>query len=133
MTHRAYTVRFCYAKAMNDVPSFYAKDRQAWRQWLVHNHDTAQSVWLVYDKGTRRTLSYDDIVEEALCFGWVDSKPGKVNETQSKLYISKRRPTSAWSKSNKQRIRKLVKAGVMQPSGDEAVRIAKKEWQLGCA
>ena len=109
-----------------DVPSFYAKDRGAWRAWLADNHDRQQAVWLVFDKGKNRRLSYDDIVEEALCFGWVDSKPGKVSETQSKLYLSKRKPKSAWSKSNKERIERLTKANLMAPQGLVAVKVAKQ-------
>lgn len=109
-----------------NVETFYAKDRAAWRDWLSKHHDMQQAVWLVYDKGAHRTLSYDDIVEEALCFGWVDSKPGTVSTTQSKLYLSKRKQRSAWSKSNKLRIEKLTESGLMRPAGLQAVAIAKQ-------
>lgn len=110
----------------DSVEKFYAKDRQQWRNWLKKNHKSKLSVWLVFDKGENRVLSYDDIVEEALCFGWVDSKPGKVNDTQSKLYISKRKPKSAWSKANKERVKKLSKNKLLQPAGFAAVEVAKK-------
>lgn len=110
---------------MNDTSSFYAKDRAALRNWLVKNHASEQSVWLVFDKGKDRTLTYDDIVEEVLCFGWIDSRPGKVSETQGKLYLSKRKAQSAWSKINKERVSKLTEAGLMQASGLEAVKIAQ--------
>ena len=110
---------------MNNAPEFYAPDRPAWREWLETHHDSEQSVWLVFDKGPGRKLSYDEIVEEALCFGWVDSIPGKVSDTQSKLYVSRRKPKSAWSKANKDRIERLTAAGLMAPAGIAAVELAK--------
>lgn len=70
-------------------------------------------------------MSWQDIVQEALCFGWIDSRPGKVSETQSKIYVSKRKPKSVWSKINKQHVEILTKKGLMQPAGIEAVAIAK--------
>lgn len=108
-----------------EAGAFYARDWAAWRAWLAEHHASEQSVWLIYDKGRDRRLTYDDIVEEALCFGWVDSKPGKVSETQSKLYISRRKPRSAWSQANKDRITKLRRDGLLTPAGDEAVRVAQ--------
>ncbi|HET9109406.1 MAG TPA: YdeI/OmpD-associated family protein [Ktedonobacterales bacterium] len=113
---------------MKNTPEFYAQDRAAWRAWLETHHDREHSVWLVYDKGAPgqpRPLPYDAIVEEALCFGWVDSVPGKVSDTQAKLYISRRKPKSAWSKANKERIAKLREAGLMMPAGEQAVAIAQ--------
>ncbi|MDQ4044741.1 MAG: hypothetical protein M3173_04735 [Chloroflexota bacterium] len=80
---------------------FYAKDRAAWREWLENHRATERAVWLICDKGPNRSMSWEDIVQEALCFGWIDSKPGKVSDTQSKINVSKRKPTSAWSKINK--------------------------------
>ncbi len=114
------------------APEFYAKNRAEWRKWLAKNHSAEKSVWLVYDKGKERQLSYDDIVEEALCFGWVDSVPGKVSETRSKLYISKRKAKSAWSKTNKERVEKLMQSGAMMKAGLEAITLAKENgaWDL---
>lgn len=110
---------------MKSANEFYARDRQAWREWLQTHHTNEQAVWLIYDKGPGRHLSYDAIVEEALCFGWVDSRPGTVNATQSKLYVSRRKPKSAWSKSNKVRIEQLRAAGLMTPAGEDAVARAQ--------
>lgn len=110
---------------MNKSPHFYAKDKESWRSWLIENHDKESAVWLVFDKGKERTLSLQDIVEEALCFGWIDSRPGKVSDMQSKLYISKRKPNSVWSKINKENIEKLTEQGLMQPSGLKSVEVAK--------
>ena len=77
-------------------------------------------------------IAYADTVEEALCFGWVDSKPGKVDAQRSKLYFTPRKPKSAWAKPNKIRIEKLTKAGLMYPAGLTAVEIAKQNgtWTL---
>jgi uncharacterized protein YdeI (YjbR/CyaY-like superfamily) len=112
-------------KHMNDAPHFYATDRTTWRQWLMDNHDSMAAVWLVYDKGPGRTLSWADIVQESLCFGWIDSRPGKVSDTQSKLYICKRKPKSVWSKINKAHIDVLMANGSMQPAGLAAIERAK--------
>lgn len=110
---------------MDDVSHFYAKDRKSWRDWLEKNHEKENAIWLVFDKGKRRTLSWQDIVEEALCYGWIDSRPGKVSETRSKIYVSKRKPKSVWSKINKQNVNKLMGAGLMQPAGLASIATAK--------
>ncbi len=111
---------------MDDVPHFYAPNRKSWRVWLEKNHKDMNAVWLVFDKGDNRTMSWQDIVEEELCFGWIDSRPGKVSETQSKIYVSKRKPKSVWSKINKNNIEKLISQGRMQPAGLSSIEIAKQ-------
>lgn len=111
---------------MENAPHFYAVDRVAWRQWLEQHHTTETGVWLVYDKGKNRKLKWEDIVQEALCFGWIDSRPGKISETQSKIYVSRRKPKSVWSKINKQHIENLQAAGLMMPAGLEAVKVGKQ-------
>ena len=110
---------------MSDTATYYAPDRAAWRAWLAAHHATTQAIWLIYDKGPARALTYDAIVEEALCFGWVDSKPGKVSETQAKIYVSQRQPRSAWSKTNKERVDRLRELGLMTPAGERAIAIAQ--------
>lgn len=113
---------------MQEVTEFYAPDRAAWRAWLAAHHNTDRAVWVVYDKGrpgAPRPLPYAAIVEEALCFGWVDSVPGTVSDTQAKLYVSQRKPTSAWSRANKERIAALRAAGLMTPAGEQAVAVAQ--------
>lgn len=111
---------------MNEAPHFYAKNRKSWRVWLEKNHDKERAVWLVYDKGNNRSMSWQDIVQEALCYGWIDSRPGKVSETQSKIYVSKRKPKSVWSKINKRHVELLVKEGLMQPAGLASIKRAKQ-------
>lgn len=71
-------------------------------------------------------MSWEDIVQEALCFGWVDSKPGKVSDTQSKIYVSRRKPKSAWSKINKEHVDKLIRQDLMTPAGQAAIDEAKR-------
>jgi uncharacterized protein YdeI (YjbR/CyaY-like superfamily) len=101
--------------------------RAAWRKWLLQHHSTSGSIWLVtYKKPDPRHVPYNDIVEEALCFGWVDSLPRKLDEARSMLLLAPRKPKSAWSKLNKQRVEKLIAAGLMQPAGLKLVEAAKQ-------
>jgi uncharacterized protein YdeI (YjbR/CyaY-like superfamily) len=111
---------------MNEVPHFYAANIKSWREWLKLNHQKEQSVWLVYDKGKQRAMSWQDVVQEALCYGWIDSRPGKVSETQSKIYVSKRKPKSVWSKINKDNVEILIREGRIQTAGLKSVEVAKK-------
>lgn len=108
---------------------FEAKTRQTWRQWLIENHDEADNVWLVtFKKGSgEQHLEYADSVEEALCFGWVDSRPKSLDDRRSMRLFSRRSKGSPWSKLNKQRIRKLESEGLMAAAGMQAVRHAKKD------
>jgi len=117
---------------MKDAPEFYAKDRATWRQWLVDNHANESAIWLVFDKGAERTLTWVEIVQESLCFGWIDGRAQKVSETQSRIYVSKRKPKSAWSKVNKQHVEKLIVSGEMTEAGLTAIKLAKANgsWDL---
>lgn len=108
------------------MQEIYCKNQKELHKWLKKNHSSLKGIWLVFDKGTHRSMSYDDIVEELLCFGWVDSKPGKVDATKSKLWIAPRNPKSNWSAINKQRIGKLQKEGRLHDSGKAIVSLAKK-------
>ena len=101
-------------------------DRAEWRGWLAERHGRDTGIWLVYVKGSARTISYDDIVEEALCFGWVDSRSGSVDDTRSKLWLAPRRPRSSWSRRNKERVERLTAAGLMDASGLAVVEDAKR-------
>lgn len=99
------------------------------RDWLAANHRQTDSIWLVtYKKAAGdKYLPYDEIVEEALCFGWVDSLPRKLDETRSMLRLSPRKKGSAWSAINKLRIAKLEEAGLMTAAGRAAVASARKD------
>ncbi len=103
--------------------------RQAWREWLAENHAASPGVWLVFDKkgSGRRDLVYAEAVEEALCFGWIDSRPNKIDEHRYKQLYSPRKPKSAWSKLNKQRVEKLIDQGLMTPAGLEKIEASKQD------
>lgn len=103
-------------------------ERADWRAWLERNHGTAPAVWLVtWKKPTGKPrVDYDAAVEEALCFGWVDSKSRSVDESRTSLYFTPRKPKSPWSESNVARVAKLEAAGLMHPAGRLAVEEARR-------
>jgi uncharacterized protein YdeI (YjbR/CyaY-like superfamily) len=109
--------------------SIHTKTRAEWRMWLEQNHTRTQGVWLIsYKKDTGKPrIDYDESVEEALCFGWVDSKTNKLDEERSMLWIAPRRPGTAWSRSNKERVEKLIQAGLMTSAGLRKVEAAKQD------
>lgn len=109
------------------VKTFYAKDREAWRKWLSKHCDKSKSVWLIIYKknATKKSISYAEAVEEALCFGWIDSKPNKRNEESFYQFFAKRNPSSNWSKINKDRVKKLMEEGLMTPPGLAVIEQAK--------
>ncbi|MEM9162673.1 MAG: YdeI/OmpD-associated family protein [Cyanobacteria bacterium P01_F01_bin.4] len=113
---------------MKDFPKVEVTSRQQWRDWLTANHTRTESIWLVtYKKAAGdRHLPYDDIVEEALCFGWVDSLPRALDAERTMLLLSPRKPKSAWSKLNKDRVAKMMAAGLMHPAGLEKIEQAKQ-------
>jgi uncharacterized protein YdeI (YjbR/CyaY-like superfamily) len=108
-----------------DAPQVPVADRAAWRAWLAQHAAGSTGVWLVYDKGPGRRLSYDDIVEEALCFGWVDSLPRALDATHAMIYVAPRKPRSSWSRVNKARVERLIAAGAMTPAGLAVVAAAR--------
>lgn len=113
---------------VTEYKSFHPKTRKAWRQWLEKNHQKSQGIWLVYYKAEsgKARLPYADAVEEALCFGWIDSLPRKLDNERSKLKFTPRKPKSVWSQLNKQRITKLIQEGQMMPAGMAAIQRAKE-------
>lgn len=109
-----------------DAPLVQADDRATWRAWLEANHAAGTGAWLVtWRKGHGPVLDYGEAVEEALCFGWVDSTGGKVDEHRTKLYFAPRKERSVWSRSNKERVERLITAGLMRPAGLAAIERAK--------
>jgi uncharacterized protein YdeI (YjbR/CyaY-like superfamily) len=113
----------------NKADQYYAADRASWRQWLVHNHAASRGVWLVYDKAVagKRRLSYDDIIDEAVSFGWIDSLTRSLDAERAMLYFSPRKPKSPWSRSNKERVARLVKERLMTEAGLAIVEAAKSD------
>ena len=109
----------------------YAPDRAAWRSWLEANGDRPGGIWVVYDRGPQG-LDYDGIVEEALCFGWVDSQGRGLDDARTMLWVAPRKKGSGWARTNKARIERLTAEGRMAAGGIAAVERAKADgtWSL---
>ena len=102
----------------------YFADRDRWRNWLAQNYDKEKEIWLVYPKvgsGKPRIL-YNDAVEEALCFGWVDSTAKRIDQASYAQRFSPRNPKTPYSEANKQRLRKLVAQGKVLPAVEAAIQ-----------
>lgn len=116
------------------APQIQVESRAEWRTWLTENHTQSEGIWLVTFKKhvPAKYVSYDDIVEEALCFGWIDSLPRKLDADRTMLYICPRRTGSPWSRLNKTRIAKLLAAGLMTPAGQAQIDAAKADgtWSI---
>lgn len=113
----------------NKRNEYYPLNRKQWRSWLQKNHTSASHVWvLLYKKATGKpTVTYAEIVEEALCFGWIDSKPNKRDEESYFLFIAPRKHKSVWSAVNKKRIEILLKENKMMAAGMQKIEAAKKD------
>jgi uncharacterized protein YdeI (YjbR/CyaY-like superfamily) len=113
--------------AVDDHQQVHLETRGEWRAWLAANHDSASGVWLVsWKKATGKpAVGYDAAVEEALCFGWIDSLERRIDDERFRLLFTPRRAKSRWSESNRDRVRRLTAAGLMEPAGLRAVEAAK--------
>ena len=102
--------------------------RAEWRQWLADHHASLLGVWLVYFKKAtgQPSVSYAEAVEEALCFGWIDSHPRKLDADRTQLLFTPRKPHSGWSKVNKERLERLEVAGLLMPAGLAAIARARQ-------
>lgn len=107
--------------------TFYAKNRKAWRAWLQKNGEKEKNIWLVMykKKAVKPSVYYDEAVEEALCFGWIDSVANKRDEDSYCQFFARRNPKSKWSALNKQRVARLLKEGRMTPAGMALIEEAK--------
>jgi uncharacterized protein YdeI (YjbR/CyaY-like superfamily) len=113
---------------LDDLVRVEVRDRQAWRDWLSEHYEQSESIWLVsYKKHTAYYLSYDAIVEEALCFGWIDSLPRKLDDERTMLLLSPRKPKSVWSKLNKTRVAELMAQQLIMPAGLAKIEQAQKD------
>lgn len=104
------------------------KSRDEWRSWLEKNHVILEGVWLIHFKKSlgKKSLNHVDAVEEALCFGWIDSTLKKIDNERFILKYSPRKPRSIWSKINKEKAEKLIAQGKMTPAGFKRIKEAKK-------
>lgn len=117
-----------------DIEMFYPQSSESWRNWLMANHTDKKSVWLVYYKKNAGmpTINQSLAADQALCFGWIDSVVRTLDENRYIQYFSPRKPNSTWSKVNKQKVVKLLEAGLITSSGLYSISIAKQNgsWEL---
>ena len=111
-----------------DYPIFHAERRADWRAWLAANHATVRGVWLASWKRTtgRPAVPYEEAVEEALCFGWIDSTVNTLDAERGLQLMTPRRPRSGWTRLNRQRVARLEAAGLMTDAGRRAVAVAQE-------
>lgn len=112
----------------------HPQSREEWRAWLSNNHSRPQGLWIVNwkkDSG-HRPLSYEDIVEEAVCYGWIDSKTRRLDDKRTMLWVAPRKAGSGWSRPNKERVARLEDAGRMADPGRRVIEAARADgsWNL---
>jgi uncharacterized protein YdeI (YjbR/CyaY-like superfamily) len=109
-------------------PEVLVESREEWRAWLEANHEQSAGIWLVRWKkpSGRPHVAYADVVEEALCFGWIDSTVNRLDEKRSLQLFAPRKSRSTWSASNKERVARLERAGLLAPAGIAAIEVAKE-------
>jgi uncharacterized protein YdeI (YjbR/CyaY-like superfamily) len=119
---------------MSSIQTIHPENAEEWRSWLLENHITEQAVWLIYSKknNEKNVLTWSEAVDEALCFGWIDSVRKTIDEQRFIQYFSKRKKKSGWSKINKDKIVVLEAAGRMNPAGLKVIEVAKEDgsWNL---
>jgi uncharacterized protein YdeI (YjbR/CyaY-like superfamily) len=112
----------------------WVADRASWRAWLETHHERDAGIWLVsFKKATGKPrVEYDDAVEEALCFGWIDSLVRTLDDERAMQLFTPRKPRSAWSRPNKIRVERLVSAGLMRPAGLTKIEQARRDgsWDM---
>jgi len=114
---------------MHNIKTLYVTDRKEWREWLQKNNDKQKEIWLLYPKkpSGRPRIQYNDAVEEALCFGWIDSTVKTIDEENTAQRFSPRNPKSGYSQANKERLGWLAKENRLLPSVQKAVKDILKE------
>jgi uncharacterized protein YdeI (YjbR/CyaY-like superfamily) len=115
-------------KPLDKAETFYARNVGEWRAWLKQYCEAKQSVWLIMHHKQSRTPSvdYEGAIEQALCYGWIDSKARKRDPESSYLFFSKRNPKSAWSLVNQERVKKMMEHGLMTSHGQALIDLAKQ-------
>ena len=113
-------------------PTAYIPTREEWRKWLEANHDRTDRIWLInYKKHTGKpSIPYNDAVEEALCFGWIDSLVRRIDDERYMQKYTPRKPKSTWSRHNVQRVEKMMAEGKMTSRGMELYDYAKEHGLL---
>ena len=117
-----------------EIETYCPKSRTDWRKWLEKNHQSKQSVWLVYFKSSTKvaSVSWSEAVDEALCFGWIDGTKKTIDQERYMQYFTRRKPNSSWSKVNKEKVAKLIQNDQMTKAGFDSIETAKKNgtWLL---
>jgi uncharacterized protein YdeI (YjbR/CyaY-like superfamily) len=115
------------SELFKNKPTFYAKNSKAWRTWLQKNHLKEDSIWLIIygKKSGTPTVDYPTSVDDAICFGWIDSVRLSRDENSHYQYFARRKPQSNWSRVNKEKVARLSAAGLMMPEGLRMVQLAK--------
>lgn len=118
----------------SELATYCPKNQQEWRLWLEKNHHSENSIWLIiYKKHTEHeNLTWSQAVDQALCFGWIDSTKRPIDDEKYMQYFGKRKAKSNWSKINKEKIEVLTKAGLMTKAGIKSIEIAKQNgsWNI---
>ncbi len=111
---------------MSDAEQVHIESRAQWRAWLAENHATSDGAWVVVWRDKDRPKpTYDDLVEESLCFGWIDATHRPLDDERRMQWYSPRRPRSLWAATNKARIVRLTADGLMMPAGQRVIDAAK--------
>jgi uncharacterized protein YdeI (YjbR/CyaY-like superfamily) len=107
---------------------FTPKNKEEWRNWLKNNHVVVDSIWLILFKkhSPDHNLSWSEAVDQALCFGWIDSTRKTIDSEKYMQYFCRRKPKSNWSKVNKDKVKTLMEQGLMEEEGYKSIEIAKK-------
>lgn len=117
-----------------EVLTICPQNPQQWREWLQANHAQHQAVWLIYHKkaSATPTLTWSEAVDEALCFGWIDSQAKPLDAEKYQQFFSRRKPSSGWSRVNKEKVEQLLATGKMMPAGLTSIETAKQNgsWTL---
>ena len=110
------------------LKQLYVADRDQWRRWLSEHYASEAGIWLIFykKKTSKPTLAYDGAVEEALCFGWIDSIIKKIDDEKYARKFTPRKDKSVWSQLNKKRVDKMIKQGRMTEAGMAKIKAARK-------
>ncbi len=113
---------------MNNIETHCPNNQTDWRKWLESNHEKEDAIWLIFykKKSPKHNLGWSEAVDEALCFGWIDSTKRAIDDEKYKQYFSKRKAKSNWSKVNKAKVKTLIDQGLMKEAGYKSIEIAKE-------
>jgi uncharacterized protein YdeI (YjbR/CyaY-like superfamily) len=119
---------------VDSIDDLIFADAAAWRRWLEGNHTTRSAVWVVLAKkgaAAPTTLTFDEALAEAVCYGWIDNKTMRRDDTTYRMRFSPRRPRGTWSASNVRLAEALIASGRMQPAGLAEVERARADGRYG--